>query len=196
MTIRHWHYRAFLPAFEDSQPYMKAKRAGSGQSGKNLRCFIRASKANCDKALELLAGYRSFPPVGPNSLSLKRFQPGLLPLVADLLGLGRVLLRRGTSGPIMVHCSSVRSEGYFFRDCSSCCKIAYSPAKVTCANYRINWLLCQEIFSDSLSVITPVALAISAPGSGRPWPMSKRAIASSSGNWIGSGAPCRTCSRS
>src|SRR5437764_11607562 len=45
---------------------MKAKRAGSGQSGKNLRCFIRASKANCDKALELLAGYRSFPPVGPS----------------------------------------------------------------------------------------------------------------------------------
>src|SRR5205823_10389095 len=66
LTMRHWHYRAFLPAFEDSQPYMKAKRAGSGQSGKNLRCFIRASKANCDKALELLAGYRSFPPVGPS----------------------------------------------------------------------------------------------------------------------------------
>ena len=47
---------------------MKAKRAGSGQSGKNLRCFIRASKANCDKALELLAGYRSFPPVGPTPI--------------------------------------------------------------------------------------------------------------------------------
>src|SRR5438093_415149 len=47
---------------------MKAKRAGSGQSGKNLRCFIRASKANCDKALELLAGYRSFPPVGPGRM--------------------------------------------------------------------------------------------------------------------------------
>src|SRR5712691_11315972 len=66
LTIRRWHYDAFLPDFEGSQPQMKAKRAGSGQSRKNSQCFTPASKVVCGKALELIAGYRSFPPVGPS----------------------------------------------------------------------------------------------------------------------------------
>src|SRR5262249_58355582 len=44
---------------------MKAKRAGSGQSGKNSQCLTSASKVQYGKVLELIAGYRSFPPVGP-----------------------------------------------------------------------------------------------------------------------------------
>src|SRR5713101_2043574 len=46
---------------------MKAKRAGSGQSRKNSQCFTPRSKVVCGKVLELIAGYRSFPPVGPSS---------------------------------------------------------------------------------------------------------------------------------
>src|SRR2546421_7523375 len=63
--MRHWHYRAFLLDFEGSQPQRKAKRAGSYQSGKNSQCLTSASKVQYGKALELIAGYRSFPPVGP-----------------------------------------------------------------------------------------------------------------------------------
>ncbi len=56
LTMRHWHYRAFLLDFEGSQPQRKVKRAGSGQSGKNSQGLTSASKVQYGKALELIAG--------------------------------------------------------------------------------------------------------------------------------------------
>src|SRR5262245_6998685 len=51
--------------FEGSKPQMKAKRAGSGQSRKNSQCLTDTSKVQYEKAIERIAGYHSFPPVGP-----------------------------------------------------------------------------------------------------------------------------------
>src|SRR6266567_4335604 len=59
-------------------------------------------------------------------------------------------LAGGISGSTIAHCSSVRSEGYFFRDWSPCTMCAHSSADEICANYRTNLLFCQAIFPDSL----------------------------------------------
>src|SRR3989442_5770975 len=60
-------------------------------------------------------------------------------------------LAGGIIGPTMAHCSSVRSEAYFFRDWFSCTMNAHSSIDEICANYLINLLFCQVIFPDSLS---------------------------------------------
>src|SRR6266404_3065484 len=60
-------------------------------------------------------------------------------------------LAGGIIGPTMAHCSSVRSDGYFFRDWFSSTIDAHSSTDGICANYLINLLFCQVIFSDSLS---------------------------------------------
>src|SRR5882672_6858533 len=59
-------------------------------------------------------------------------------------------LAGGIIGPTMAHCSSVRSDGYFFRDWFSSTIDAHSSTDGICANYLINLLFCQVIFSDSL----------------------------------------------
>src|SRR6266446_10231143 len=61
-------------------------------------------------------------------------------------------LAGGIIGPTMAHCSSVRSDGYFFRDWFSSTIDAHSSTDGICANYLINLLFCQVIFSDSLSI--------------------------------------------
>src|SRR2546427_3549973 len=61
-------------------------------------------------------------------------------------------LAGGIIGSTMAHCSSVRSEGYTFRELPSCPIYAYSSAERICANYLTNLLLCQVIFPDSLLV--------------------------------------------
>src|SRR4029434_894328 len=61
-------------------------------------------------------------------------------------------LAGGIIGPTIAHCSSVRSEGYFFRDWFLCTIHAHSSTKGICANYLINLLFCQDIFPDSLLV--------------------------------------------
>src|SRR5258705_6025406 len=60
-------------------------------------------------------------------------------------------LAGGIIGPTMAHCSSVRSDGYFFRDWFSSTIDAHSSTDGIGANYLINLLFCQVIFSDSLS---------------------------------------------
>src|SRR5207237_485859 len=70
------------------------------------------------------------------------------------LGVGSprgLCLAGGISGSTMAHCSSVRSEGYFFRDWSFPHIRAHSSADGTCANYLTNILFCQALFPDSLS---------------------------------------------
>src|SRR5262247_4296467 len=58
----------------------------------------------------------------------------------------------GISGATMAHCSSVRSDGYFFRDWSFF-NIRAHPLLVGYAlNYLTNILFCQVLFPDSLSV--------------------------------------------
>src|ERR671924_1672701 len=61
-------------------------------------------------------------------------------------------LAGGSSGATMAHCSSVRSEGYFFRDWAFCNIRAHSSAEGICAHYLINTLLGQALFPDSLLV--------------------------------------------
>src|SRR4029453_4985579 len=61
-------------------------------------------------------------------------------------------LAGGISGSTMAHCSSVRSEGYLFRDWSSFHIRAHSSADGICANYLTNILFCQTLFPDSLLV--------------------------------------------
>src|SRR5438132_14080493 len=63
-------------------------------------------------------------------------------------------LAGGISGSAMAHCSSVRSEGYFFRHWSFFNIRAHSSAEGIRANYRINILFCQALFPDSLLVDT------------------------------------------
>src|SRR5712691_3411808 len=60
-------------------------------------------------------------------------------------------LAGGIIGPTMAHWSSVRSDGYFFRDWFSCTIDAHSSTDGICANYLRNLLFCQVIFPDSLS---------------------------------------------
>src|SRR5436853_2547652 len=60
-------------------------------------------------------------------------------------------LAGGISGSTMAHCSSVRSEEYFFRDWSFFHIRAHSSADGICANYLTNILFCQALFPDSLS---------------------------------------------
>src|SRR5215468_3741162 len=59
-------------------------------------------------------------------------------------------LAGGISDATMAHCSSVRSEGYAFRERSSCTICAHSSAVGRCANYLRNLLCCQVMFPDSL----------------------------------------------
>src|SRR5213593_4841459 len=59
-------------------------------------------------------------------------------------------LAGGISGSTMAHCSSVRSEGYCFRDWSFFHIRAHSSADGICANYLTNILFCQALFPDSL----------------------------------------------
>src|SRR6516164_11177427 len=61
-------------------------------------------------------------------------------------------LAGGISGSTMAHCSSVRSEGYFFRGRSFLNMATHSCVDRICANYLINLLFCQAMFPDSLSV--------------------------------------------
>src|SRR5262247_2672173 len=56
----------------------------------------------------------------------------------------------GIIGPTMAHCSSVRSEGYFFLCRPLCTICAHSSADGICANYLINLPFCQVMFPDSL----------------------------------------------
>src|SRR6266487_1227428 len=59
-------------------------------------------------------------------------------------------LAGGIIGSTMAHCSSVRSEGYIFRERPSCPICARSSAEGICANYLTNLLFCQVMFPDSL----------------------------------------------
>src|SRR3989442_459306 len=61
-------------------------------------------------------------------------------------------LAGGIIGSTMAHCSSVRSEGYTFRERPSCPICAHSSAEGICANYLTNLLFCQVMFPDRLSV--------------------------------------------
>src|SRR6516225_7954768 len=63
-------------------------------------------------------------------------------------------LAGGISGSTMAHCSSVRSEGYFFRGRSFLNMATHSCVDRICANYLINLLFCQAMFPDSLSETT------------------------------------------
>src|SRR5215510_6036751 len=63
----------------------------------------------------------------------------------------------------MAHCSSVRSDGYFFRERSFLNMRAHSCADGICANYLINLLFCQAMFPDSLSVTGPCPLYSASP---------------------------------
>src|SRR5215470_14934244 len=62
----------------------------------------------------------------------------------------RCCLAGGIMGSTIVHCSSVRSEGYAFRELPSCTIYAHSSPERICANYLPNLFLCQVIFPDSL----------------------------------------------
>src|SRR2546425_10221760 len=66
-------------------------------------------------------------------------------------------LAGGISGSTMAHCSSVRSEEYFFRDWSFFHIRAHSSADGICANYLTNILFCQALFPDSLLVLLCVS---------------------------------------
>src|SRR5438132_13607262 len=59
----------------------------------------------------------------------------------------------GISGSTMAHCSSVRSEGYYFRDWSFFNMCAHSSADGICANYLTNLLFYQTLFPDSLLLL-------------------------------------------
>src|SRR5215217_5068233 len=59
-------------------------------------------------------------------------------------------LAGGSIGPTIAHCSSVRSEGYLFRDWPSSNIFAHSSADGKCANYPTKLLFWQELFPDSL----------------------------------------------
>src|SRR5438093_2332238 len=59
-------------------------------------------------------------------------------------------LAGGIIGPTMAQCSSVRSDGYFFRDWFLCAIDAHSSTDGICANYLINLFFCQVLFPDSL----------------------------------------------
>src|SRR2546428_7524636 len=61
-------------------------------------------------------------------------------------------LAGGIIGSTIAHCSSVRSDGYFFLKRPLCTICAYSYTDEICANYLINLLFCQAIFPDSLLV--------------------------------------------
>src|SRR5262245_23890949 len=63
----------------------------------------------------------------------------------------RLCLAGGIIGATIVHCSSVRSEGYLFRDWSFFNIRAHSSAEGICANYLLHILFCQALFPDSLS---------------------------------------------
>src|SRR5215472_6956158 len=65
----------------------------------------------------------------------------------------RCCLAGGIMGSTIVHCSSVRSEGYAFRELPSCTIYAHSSPERICANYLPNLFLCQVIFPDSLLLI-------------------------------------------
>src|SRR5262245_58367479 len=60
-------------------------------------------------------------------------------------------LAGGISSATIAHCSSVRSDGYFFRTWPSCTMSAHSCIDGLCANYLSNLLFCQDMFPDSLS---------------------------------------------
>src|SRR5437016_5654385 len=64
-------------------------------------------------------------------------------------------LAGGISGATMAHCSSVRSEGYFFRVWSFFSIRAHSSAGGICANCLTNILFCQALFPDSLLEARP-----------------------------------------
>src|SRR2546428_13829102 len=59
-------------------------------------------------------------------------------------------LAGGIIGSTMAHCSSVRSEGYTFRERPSCPICAHSSAEGIWANYLTNLLFCQVMFPDRL----------------------------------------------
>src|SRR5438552_11014512 len=59
-------------------------------------------------------------------------------------------LAGGIIGSTRAHCSSVRSEGYTFRERPSCSICAHSSAEGIGANYLTNLLFCQAMFPDSL----------------------------------------------
>src|SRR5207244_5384289 len=63
----------------------------------------------------------------------------------------------------MAHCSSVRSEGYFFLQRPSWSIFTHSSTEGICANYLIKLYFCQSIFPDSLldvrQAVQPQALA-------------------------------------
>src|ERR1700758_4976521 len=86
------------------------------------------------------------PQIGINSIVLRTSRMstarGLPPRGLCLAG--------GISGATMAHCSSVRSEGYAFRERSSCTICAHSSAVERGANYLRNLLFCQVMFPDSL----------------------------------------------
>src|SRR5438128_4800979 len=62
-------------------------------------------------------------------------------------------LAGGIMGLTMAHCSSVRSEGYFFLQRPSWSIFTHSSTEGICANYLIKLYFCQSIFPDSLSVV-------------------------------------------
>src|SRR5207249_9593796 len=62
-------------------------------------------------------------------------------------------LAGGIMGLTMAHCSSVRSEGYFFLQRPSWSIFTHSSTEGICANYLIKLYFCQSIFPDSLLVI-------------------------------------------
>src|SRR5437660_7760262 len=62
-------------------------------------------------------------------------------------------LAGGIMGLTMAHCSSVRSEGYFFLQRPSWSIFTHSSTEGICANYLIKLYFCQSIFPDSLSVL-------------------------------------------
>src|SRR5712664_1986069 len=65
-------------------------------------------------------------------------------------------LAGGIMGATIAHCSSVRSDGYLFRDWSSCNIDAHSSVDGLCANYLTNLPFCHALFPDSLSLCTPM----------------------------------------
>src|SRR5437016_11545151 len=76
-------------------------------------------------------------------------------------------LAGGIMGLTMAHCSSVRSEGYFFLQRPSWSIFTHSSTEGICANYLIKLYFCQSIFPDSLLVEHGECLATTGRGHGR-----------------------------
>src|SRR5262245_12448397 len=98
----------------------------------------------------------------------------------------------GISGATRVHGSSVRSEGYFFRNWSFFHIRAHSSAEGICANSLTNTSFCQALFPDSLLLYSadPRDVWHTWRTHGRMWRASMRLVAHVQGGVVHGGEFC------